>query len=236
MGEGLLHIIEQSVSSPFIAVPVCFIAGLLTSFTPCVYPLIPVTAGYIGTRKAKTKLQSFLLSFYYISGLAITYASLGAFAALTGSFFGSINSSPYTLIFMGNLCLLFSLSMFGIFNLQTPAFISNFVDRFQTVSGYFSALIVGALSGLVAAPCTAPILGIILAIVATGKNTFLGVLMLVAYAFGMGFLLLIIGTFAGILSTLPKSGRWMEFIKYGFAVVMLLAAEYFLIIGGKQLV
>ena len=236
MGKGLLAIIEKSTSSPFIAISVCFFAGLLTSFTPCVYPLIPVTAGYIGSRKAKTKWQSFFLSFYYISGLAITYASLGAFAAITGRFFGSINSSPYTLIFVGNLCLFFSLSMFGIINLQTPNCIASFVNRVQKVSGYFSALIVGALSGLVAAPCTAPILGMILAIVAAGKNTILGVMMLISYAFGMGTLLLIIGTFAGILSTLPKSGRWMEFVKYGFAVIMLLAAEYFLITAGKQLI
>lgn len=236
MGEILFRIIEKSTASPMIALFACFMAGLLASFTPCVYPLIPVTAGYIGSRKAKTKYQSFFLSFCYISGLAITYASLGAFAALSGKFFGTINSNPYTLIFMGNLCMFFSLSMFGIINLQTPRSISRFIDRFQSVTGFFSALIVGALSGLVAAPCTAPILGMILAIVATGKNTFLGVMMLVAYAFGLGFLLLIIGTFAGIVSTLPRSGRWMEFIKYGFGIIMLVAAEYFLITAGKQLI
>lgn len=236
MGEGLLDIIQKFSNSPVIMLALSFVAGLFTSFTPCVYPLIPVTAGFIGSRKAKTKWQSFFLAFCYVTGLALTYAALGFFVVVSGNFFGSISSNPYLLLVMGNIFLFFSLSMFGVFNFQTPSSISNILSRFQKVSGYFSALVVGVFSGFVAAPCTAPVLGFILAIVATGNRPFLGSMMLISFAFGMGFILLIVGTFAGILSTLPKSGKWMEFVKYGFAIIMLFAAEYFLIIAGQQLI
>ncbi len=89
MIESLTGNLEAAIqSSPLVAVIISLLAGIATSFTPCIYPLIPITVGFIGAKGAPTRLRGFFLSLMYVLGLAIVYASLGAFAALTGQFFG----------------------------------------------------------------------------------------------------------------------------------------------------
>src|SRR5262250_1384821 len=72
-----------------------FAAGVLTSFTPCVYPMIPVTVTYIGRTQAGSKKRAAMRSLVYVVGIAVVYSSLGAFAALTKQFFGQISTNPW---------------------------------------------------------------------------------------------------------------------------------------------
>ncbi|MCX5904525.1 MAG: sulfite exporter TauE/SafE family protein [Proteobacteria bacterium] len=208
-------------SSPFVALLISFVAGILTSFTPCVYPLIPLTVGFIGAKASASK--------------NLVYAALGAFAALSGKLFGQISTSPWTYLFVGNLCFLFGLAMLDVFTLQVR-FLANVQPAVKQSGGGLAAFIFGGCSGLVAGPCTTPVLGTLLAYVATKQNVVLGCAMLFIFALGMGTLLIVVGTFAGMLSALPKSGLWIERLKKGFGFLMIIVGELFIFKAGQLMI
>ncbi len=212
-----------------------FAGGVLVSFTPCVYPVLPVTAGYIGSRGATSAGRGFLLSAAYVLGMAATYAALGGVAAMTGQVFGQAAASPWTYLLVGNLCLLLGLSMFDAVRIPLPSFLAGRAGG-KRPAGVPGAFGVGVASGLIVGPCTAPVLGALLLYVGARKNPAFGISLLFTFALGMGMLIVLIGTFAGILSSLPKSGAWSERIKKGFGVVLIVSAEYLLVEAGRLLV
>jgi cytochrome c-type biogenesis protein len=214
--------------------PLAFVAayagGFLASLTPCVYPMIPITAGVIGNSNiGGSKLHGFLLSLIYITGMALTYAGLGIFAAATGRFFGTINTSPWTFLVVGNIILLLGLGMLDV--IRMPSLVPKMGANAKGAPGVF---IVGMVSGLVAGPCTAPVLGSLLAYVASTGDLLLGASLLFVFSFGMGTILLVIGTFSGILTSIPRSGNWMVIIKKVMGFLMIGLAEYFLIRSGMM--
>ncbi len=221
--------------APITAVFIAFLAGVLTSFTPCVYPLIPITVGFIGARSSASKTRGFYLSLLYVLGLACVYAALGAFAALTGKLFGQIGTSPWTYLFVGNLCLLFGLAMLDVFTIQFQ-FLGAGQQRLQPSGGSLTAFLFGGCSGLVAGPCTTPVLGALLAFVASRQNVALGIGMLFVFALGMGTLLVLVGTFTGLLSSLPKSGMWIVRVKKIFGFFMIAIGEVFIIKAGQLMI
>jgi thiol:disulfide interchange protein DsbD len=207
---------------------VAYFGGVLASLTPCVYPMIPITAGVIGHANiGGTKLRGFLLSLIYVLGMALTYSALGVFAAATGRFFGTVSSSPWTMLLVGNLILLFGLGMLDVF--QMPTFAGRLASRRLGLVGIFLA---GVTSALVAGPCTTPVLGTLLAYTASSRSLALGGLLLFVFSLGMGALLLGVGTFSSFLSALPRSGAWMGKIKKGMGFMMLGLAQYFFIKAG----
>jgi thiol:disulfide interchange protein DsbD len=214
-----------------LAYPTVFLGGLLTSFTPCVYPMIPIIVGYIGGQTISSKKAGFFLSVIYVMGLSLTYSLLGAISSLTGRLFGEIQSSPWTYVLVGNIILLFGLAMLEVFSIPLPAF-SRFGEA-QKRSGVVGAFGLGLASGFVAAPCTVPILGVLLTYVATRQSVVIGISLLFTYAMGMGTLLILAGTFAGLLAHMPKSGRWMVVIQRLFGWFMIGLGEYFLIKAGQ---
>lgn len=221
---------------PLAAIALAWLGGVLTSATPCVYPMLPITVGVIGASSNGNKMTGFLLSLVYVTGLATVYGGLGVFAAATGSFFGEISTNPWGYFAVANMCLLFGAWMMGWIQLPQWGVQMNIPTgnrsgplRIATV------FLAGALSGLVAAPCTAPVLATLLAYVATTGELFFGGLLLFSFAFGLGSLLILAGTFSGFISNLPKSGKWMLWTKSFLAVVMFLAGEYFLIQMGTLL-
>ncbi len=231
--EHFLSQIETYLQgSLLLAFTAAYVGGLLASLTPCVYPMIPITAGVISNSNiGGSKLRGFLLSLVYITGMALTYAALGIFAAATGRFFGTINTSPWTFFIVGNIILLLGLGMLDVFRLPT------FAVRMDTkIKGMPGVFIVGMASGLIAGPCTAPVLGALLAYVASTGNLFLGGSLLFVFSFGMGAILLVVGTFSGILASIPRSGNWMVIIKKTMGVFMIGLAEYFLIQAGMMFV
>jgi len=222
--------------------PLAFVAGLLVSFTPCVYPVIPLQLGFIGGRvadsdtnenKAAFSSRGLTLSLFFVTGMSLVYAALGAFAALTGTLFGSWSASPWTYIVMGNIVLLLALSMFDVFSLQAPQFLSRWNPQTKG-RGYLSALLVGASSGLIVGPCTAPALGATLAYVGAQGNLFFGITVLFVFAFGMGTLMILLGAFSGLLNALPRSGAWMSRVKIIFGVLMIVIAQYLFVQAGLR--
>ena len=209
-----------------------FGAGVLTSFTPCVYPMIPITVGIIGAQEKRGKLNAFLLSLVYATGLALTYATLGIVAAMTGQFFGKISANPITLIVVANIIILFALAMMDVFSIPMPAFLRGGSSG-PNKGGFIGAFVMGLASGLIMAPCTTPVLGVLLAFVATQQNVVYGALLLLTFAFGMNILLILVGTFTGLVTALPKSGVWMVRVKIAMGLLLLAMGEYFLIQAGK---
>ena len=211
-----------------------FAGGVLISFTPCVYPVLPITVGYIGGRSRGSKAKGFFLSVSYVLGMASTYAALGTVAALSGRVFGQTSAGPWTHLVVGAVCLLMALSLLDLFPLPVPAFFPG-VSPGKKQGGVPGAFAVGMASGLVVGPCTAPVLGALLVYVGARQNVLFGTSLLFAFALGVGFPVLVVGTFTGLLANLPKPGRWTEIVRKGFGVFLILVGGYFLLEAGKSL-
>lgn len=219
-----------------LAYALAFLGGLLVSFTPCVYPILPVTVGYVGSRCGRSRRHALLLSAAYVGGMALTYAVLGMAAGLSGSVFGEATSHPLSYLVLGNICILFALSMFDLFRLPIPAILARSGETGSAPGGTGGAFVVGMLSGLVVGPCTAPVLGGLLLYVGASGHPVFGATLLFTFALGMGVPVVALGTFAGLLANLPKAGRWTVKVQRAFGVLLLLAGEYLLLEAGKRLV
>jgi cytochrome c-type biogenesis protein len=210
------------------AIFVVFAAGVLTSFTPCVYPMIPVTVTYIGTAAQGSRRRAFILSAVYVLGLALVYASLGVVVAMLGKTFGSFTHNPWIYGGVGLLLLLFATLMMGWVTIPVPGFAGRMQSEGTRRGGLLGALLIGLASGFVAAPCTAPVLATLLVYVARTRDVVWGGFLLLVFALGLGLLLMVLGIFSGMLSAIPKAGAWMSRIKVVFAIGMILVAGYFL--------
>jgi thiol:disulfide interchange protein DsbD len=218
---------------PALGVLLAFWGGVLASFTPCNYPMIPITVAFIGDKSKGSKLRGFMLSVFYVFGLALVYSALGAFAALTGQFFGALTSSKWTFFAVGNLCLFFGLVMLEAMPLTPPGFLNRLQVRNVRGHDILTSILLGGASALVVSTCTAPVLGVLLAVVATRQDLLWGISMLFAFAYGMGTLVILVGTFTSALTSLPRSGMWMRRVQKVFGILMILVAEYFFIKTGE---
>ena len=201
--------------------------GFLTSLTPCVYPMIPITLAIFGARgKDVPRRRAILLAAAYVNGMCLTYTILGVTFASIGKAgdFGTQLASPYVVFPLAILFVALALSMFGAFDLNLPA---SWQAKLNTVGGkgYGGAFAMGLVGGLIAAPCTGPFLAGLLTYVATTANVVGGGGLLYLYGLGMGVLFFILAAFA---VSLPKSGAWMDYVKSIGGIGLLFAAIYYL--------
>lgn len=201
-----------------------FLLGLGLAFTPCVFPMYPIlTSIIVGQGQQLSTGRAFSLSMSYVQGMAITYSLLGLVVASAGVQFQAYFQHPAVLVGISVLFVLLALAMFGVINLQLP---SSWAEKVGTISNKQqggsakSALVMGALSGLVASPCTtAPLTGVLLYIAQTGDMAY-GALVLYVLSMGMGLPLLLLGSTGG--KFLPKPGAWMDRVKAVFGFLLLL--------------
>jgi cytochrome c-type biogenesis protein len=233
LGGGLEATLRDQ---PVLALVALFGAGLATSLTPCVYPMIPITAGILGGlgSVARSRRRTAVLTLVYVLGLALMYASLGLLAGLSGTLFGTVSSNPWALFIMGNLLLVFGLALLDVFTMNAPARLTRWAGRLagDSVPGIFA---LGATSGLVAAPCGAPAFAAVLTFVSTTGSAALGFLYLFVFSIGLTALLIAVGLFSGSLAALPRAGRWTVGIKRAGGVLLLLMAEYYFVRMGRVL-
>jgi cytochrome c-type biogenesis protein len=234
-----LEVIDQLLANSLetgtiMAIILAFAGGVLASASPCIYPLIPITVSVIGGTRGRNRLSGFFYSLIYVLGLAIVYGGLGLIAAASGRLFGEISTSPVSYFLVANISFFFSFWMMGWVNIPQFGFAqTSNSDGQQAKLSKRHVFTMGAVSGLVAAPCTAPVLGILLAYVASQGEVVFGGILLFAFAYGMGAILILIGTFSGLASKIPKSGAWMNKVKLFFALLMFGMGQYYLIELGK---
>lgn len=201
--------------------------GFLTSLTPCVYPMIPITLAIFGARGDNvSKARAIGLATAYVGGMGATYAVLGVTFAMVGKAgdFGTQLANPWIVFPLVLLFLALAASMFGAFDLSLP---SSLQARLNQVGGkgFGGAFAMGLVGGLIAAPCTGPFLAGLLAFVSTTGSVVGGGALLFTYAIGMGILFWVL---AGFALSLPKSGRWMDAVKSVGGIGLLFAAIYYL--------
>jgi cytochrome c-type biogenesis protein len=226
----------QALHRPLIAIPTLFAAGVLTSLTPCIYPMIPITIGIIGGSApgGVSRVRVVALTLLYAVGLALVYATLGLVAGMTGSLFGTVSASPWARLITGNLLLVFGLAMLGIFRISVPARLAAWAGRLRGGS-VPAVFLLGATSGLVAAPCGAPAFAAVLTWVAAQRSGVLGFVYLFVFSIGMTALLVVVGLFSGTLARLPRAGSWMIWVQRVAGVILLATAEYYFIQVGMVL-
>jgi thiol:disulfide interchange protein DsbD len=226
--------------NPALALPALFAGGVLTSLTPCVYPMIPITAAIVGGQSAgstpPSRARPLLLTLTYVVGLALVYSALGVFAGLTGTLFGSVSTNPWLYFAMANVLVLAGLSMVDVIPVRLPAGLMSRAATMGTAGRFSGAFLMGAMSGLVAAPCSAPVMAAVLTWVTVTHSAVLGFVYLLTFSLGMCALLVVVGLSTGAMTRLPRAGAWMVTVKRIFALVMLGAAEYYLVKMGELLI
>jgi thiol:disulfide interchange protein DsbD len=229
-GFALKEILESQLRAGSLgALGVVFAAGVLTSFTPCVYPMIPVVVTFMGGAAGGSRGRTVGLSFVYVLGLACVYASLGVASAMLGKTFGQSWHTPWVYGPVALVIILFGLAMLNVFTIPIPGFAGNVQSKGAQKGGYLGALLMGLASGFVAAPCSAPVLGLLLIYIARTRDVVWGGVLMLIFALGLSLLLLILGVFSGMLAGLPRAGAWMDWIKKAFGVGMLLVGGWFLL-------
>ncbi len=212
--------------SAILSLLIIFLFGLGLNLTPCIYPLIPITIGFFVAQGGGSSRWVFVLSLFYVLGMAITYSILGTVAALTGSLFGSALQNPLVLLLIALILVGLSLSMFGLYEIRMPAFLTRIAG--QSSQGIFGALLMGLTVGILAAPCIGPFIIGLLSYVGQKGNPVIGFWTFFVLALGMGTPLVFLGILSGSLNRLPRSGEWMIWVKKIFGFVLLGMAVYFL--------
>jgi thiol:disulfide interchange protein DsbD len=206
-----------------------FLAGIFTSFTPCIFPMIPITLAVLGNHaNERSRLQNFITSCVYVLGIATTYSVLGLVAAESGSVFGASLGSPLVLSVVCVIFLAMSLSMYGLYEFQVPAFIRNGLGNSKQQKNLGGAYLTGMFAGIVASPCVGPVLVAILTYVASTQNRVTGFLYLFFYALGLGLIFIVLGLSNQFSKFLPRSGGWMNSMKFILGTLMLGAFYYYL--------
>jgi cytochrome c-type biogenesis protein len=225
LASGLGDTLHQQ---PLLAVAVLFGAGLLTSLTPCVYPMIPITAGLIAgsAGPSASRARTVGLTLSYVSGLALFYALLGVLAGLTGSLFGTVASSPWALGGIAILLAVFGLALLDVVPVPMPTRLIGWAGSLGGGS-YPAVFLLGATSGIVAAPCGAPAFAAVLTWVATTGSALLGFVYLFVFSLGMTALLVVVGLFSGVLAALPRSGPWLVRVKRLAGILLIAVAGYY---------
>lgn len=211
------------------ALLLCFIAGIASFLLPCVYPLIPITVSYLGTRGEKK--GTFAGAALFGLGIVVTYTALGIAVSLIGRVrnvqFGSIAYHPAVLIPLVLFFIYFAFSMLNFYEFKVPGFLTKVKDdAYQKGNSFVGKFFMGAVTGLVASPCVGPVVATILGVSLTQPQY--GYLYMFFYALGFASVLVVLGTFSSLLGKLPKSGGWMDMVKYVFALLMLGFTAYYL--------
>ncbi len=206
------------------------ILGILLSLTPCIYPMIPITVGILQASGTSSAFRNFLLALCYTLGISTTFALFGFLAALGSSVFGELQGSPFFVIPLVIILIYFALTMFDVVHMYIPSWLQPKSGKVKGGSA-LSAYLFGAISGTVASPCLSPGLILILHYVSQVSHGSVmgyleGFLLLFLFGIGSSLPLLIIGTFSGSLSVLPRAGQWMVEIKKIVGIMLIGMALY----------
>jgi cytochrome c-type biogenesis protein len=192
-----------------VSVGIIFLAGLLTSLTPCTLSMLPITVGYIGGYEAKTRWHAIAQSTWFALGLATTLAGLGILAAIVGKIYGQIGLGLPIVVSI--IAILMGLNLLEALPLSLPSWGGMEWISDELPTGAKSYLI-GITFGLVASPCSTPVLATLLAWISTTKDPILGSLLLLSYTAGYVTPLILAGLFTASIKKLLDLRRWSGWI------------------------
>ncbi len=223
----IAHFIAERGMLLFLAL--VFAGGVLMSFTPCIYPMIPITLAVLGAQaQDRGVARSFVTALTYGVGLSLVFGAIGVISALFFSGITAFLQSPAVLVPIALLLVWLSFAMFGAYELEAPAFLRN---RLQGAGGNRAGLVgafaAGMVAGLVASPCVGPFLAGLLLWVGSTGSVALGFWSLFTFGLGLSALLVAVGTFPAFLAKLPRSGGWMETVKKAMGLLLLYMAFFF---------
>ena len=203
-----------------------FIAGVVIALTPCVYPLYPIALSAIIGNASKQKNVP-LLVFCYVHGISLIYVIVGIVAAFSGKLLTTVIQAPAFVIIMSIILLILALAMFDLLEFKLPNKVHEYLyHKSAKLKGdkYITAFIMGIFSALLLGPCITPPLIIAIGFTASSGSVIVGMLGLYAISLGMGIPIFILAVLGNKL--MPKSGAWLNFIKYSLGVVIIIAAIY----------
>ena len=210
-----------------LTVLVVFIAGLLTSLTPCIWPVIPVVLIFVGIHPHKRFRENLLLAALLTSGMILVYAVLGVGAVAVGKNLGFLFQRRWFIALVVLFFLAMSLAMFGVFDLRLPR---RWHRRLHQLGGegYRGAFLAGLGTGLVASPCSGPVIAALLGYVALQRSYIAGFGLLIVYGLGMGLLIMLVGAAYGQLAERLKGGPWILWVKRALGVMLLFPAAFYM--------
>jgi len=198
-----------------------YVTGIGISFTPCVWPIYPITSSVIiNSSSVKSRKMALVLSLVYVLGLAVVYTILGAVTGKIGQLASNYLKSVWMVLLVSLFLVIFGLSMLGLFEIKIPSSIGSRMMK-GSRKGFIGVFIMGLISGLVLSPCITPVVGALIGFVIKSGSWLVGARLFFAFSLGMGTILVIIGTVSGALKALPKPGPWMVRVRQAFGVIMI---------------
>lgn len=218
------QILSQNIWLAFV---MALMAGVISSFSPCVLSAIPLVIGYVGGYAGNDKKRAFTYSLTFCIGLALTFTALGAASAVLGRLMTGIGNWWY--IVLGIIMLLVGLQLIGVLNIMPTA--CNVPSKRK---GLIGAFILGIVGGALSSPCATPVLIAILAFVAGQGNIALGIALLLLYSIGHCALIIIAGTSVGFVQKLASSTeteKWGRVLKILFGSIVIIIGLYMFYLG-----
>jgi thiol:disulfide interchange protein DsbD len=207
-----------------------FGAGILSSLSPCVYPMIPITLGYLGLQKVDQNSKIKIILFFL--GQVVAFTAIGLVAVQLGETFGFTSQNTTVNKVIGFVLIVFGL--FSFFN-YVPGFLLNLNSKTQfnfiSKDKFIFPFVIGVSSALVASPCSSPILGSVLTTLASSGDFSKGIILMVAYSVGASLIFLVLGLGLLKAQNLPRAGHWMNLFHKVSSVLILCAGGYYLYLG-----
>jgi len=228
--RGMLKVKDFTVlleRGTIVAILIVFLAGLLTSLTPCVWPVIPAVLMFVGVHPHKRFWENLAIAATLVGGLILTYALLGIAVVAFGKNLGFLYQQKWFLVLVVLFFVAMSLSLLGVFDLSLPAKWHNAMHRLGG-EGYRGAFLAGIGLGLIASPCAGPVLAALLGYVALQGSYVRGFALLVVYGLGMGVVLMLLGATFGELADKLRGGAWMVWIKRALGIMLLFPAAFYM--------
>lgn len=228
MNEVLEQLSVLIRDNGLVAPVLAFLAGILTSFTPCSLSGISLVIGYVGGTGQKETKKAFGLSVAFAVGSAVTFTVLGVIASMAGRLIGT--SAKWWYLLLGVLMVLMALQTWGLIEVIP----SSYLISKNTQKGYLGALLTGILGGIFSSPCSTPVLIALLAMVAGKGNLVWGIFLLLIYSVGHGVLAVIAGTSMGVVRKLSEStkyGKVSIVLKFVMGCLILLIGLYMFCLG-----
>ncbi len=208
---------------PILAYGASYLGGVVATASPCILASIPLVIGFVGGYAGGNKKQAFFYSLVFVLGLAIVMSILGALAALMGTMFGDVGVYWYFVVSV--ILMVMGLQLSGLINLKLGGASQKFLPQ---RTGLVGALILGGLFGLVLSPCASPVLAVILTLAAVKGEVAYGSSLLFAYALGQGTLIILAGTFTGVIESFlqSKGARFGTIMQRVAGVLIFLVGAY----------